>query len=564
MTAPSTPDAGYQEYVEAVVPLTSADPDIALTLGRELAEAQATVEDAQGPVRTALTDLADAWRGEGATEFAEYADQFDPAATALATAFRDAATVLDGVAKAMDYGKRQAQSLNDQVAEIYGEVSALSGTASTEAVSDALAKLYQNGVEVAGQIRQDVSSLLGDATESVNRIQSALDTAFADLRKTGTGEAGDDEPKTVAEPKDADTPETEKPTADDETAAETGADDKAKAEDDSETSGGQAGEDSSGSDTAESGEPKEGTGDTTAAPPGGSTTGGSGGGPGTGGSPSSKPGGSGGSPGDAAGPGGPGGASGQSAEPEGSEGGKGDAGGPSAGSGSGPTGTGGGSGPGSGAGPGGPEGGKSDSSGRTPGSGAEGGSGGGSPPRGSEESGSKPAAESGHPSGQGGSSRPATETPDQTCGQEERTDWVAHQAEHVPEAAGRPHVPGPPAHAPSGTVDQWVDQALTVLRQDGVPAELLDRQDVVALIERESAGDPRYVDWQADEASRVGPPIGLLQTIQPVFDTYHLPGHDDIYNPVDNIVAGLRYALDNYGSLTDTPALAEETEATST
>jgi SLT domain-containing protein len=46
-----------------------------------------------------------------------------------------------------------------------------------------------------------------------------------------------------------------------------------------------------------------------------------------------------------------------------------------------------------------------------------------------------------------------------------------------------------------------------------------------------------------------------MQTIEPTFRAYALPGHGDIRNPVDNIIAGTRYALARYGSLSNVPGV---------
>lgn len=51
------------------------------------------------------------------------------------------------------------------------------------------------------------------------------------------------------------------------------------------------------------------------------------------------------------------------------------------------------------------------------------------------------------------------------------------------------------------------------------------------------------------------PSKGLMQCIDSTFNAHKLPGHDDIYNPVDNIIAGVRYTIDRYGSIANTPGL---------
>ena len=51
------------------------------------------------------------------------------------------------------------------------------------------------------------------------------------------------------------------------------------------------------------------------------------------------------------------------------------------------------------------------------------------------------------------------------------------------------------------------------------------------------------------------PSIGIMQTIQTTFDANKLPGHDAIRNPVDNIIAGVRYAVATYGSVSNVPGI---------
>ena len=51
------------------------------------------------------------------------------------------------------------------------------------------------------------------------------------------------------------------------------------------------------------------------------------------------------------------------------------------------------------------------------------------------------------------------------------------------------------------------------------------------------------------------PSKGLMQTIDSTFQAHALPGHGNIYNPVDNIIAGVRYALSRYGSIENVPGI---------
>lgn len=52
------------------------------------------------------------------------------------------------------------------------------------------------------------------------------------------------------------------------------------------------------------------------------------------------------------------------------------------------------------------------------------------------------------------------------------------------------------------------------------------------------------------------PSKGLMQCIDSTFNAHKLPGHDNIYSPVDNIIAGVRYSIDRYGSMGNVPGIA--------
>lgn len=56
-------------------------------------------------------------------------------------------------------------------------------------------------------------------------------------------------------------------------------------------------------------------------------------------------------------------------------------------------------------------------------------------------------------------------------------------------------------------------------------------------------------------AAKGTPSKGLMQCIDPTFNSYKLAGHNDIWNPVDNICAGVNYAISRYGSLANVPGI---------
>ncbi|MEY9872046.1 alanyl-tRNA synthetase [Streptacidiphilus sp. MAP12-33] len=98
----------------------------------------------------------------------------------------------------------------------------------------------------------------------------------------------------------------------------------------------------------------------------------------------------------------------------------------------------------------------------------------------------------------------------------------------------------------SNDLSGWIAQAQAILAADGdhvPPAAAIEARAMT-----ESSGDPKAVNnWDSNAAAGT-PSEGLMQTIVPTFDTYALPGHTDIWNPVDNIVAAVRYANATYGA----------------
>ena len=108
---------------------------------------------------------------------------------------------------------------------------------------------------------------------------------------------------------------------------------------------------------------------------------------------------------------------------------------------------------------------------------------------------------------------------------------------------------GPPSVTPNGNVSQWVAQAKQVLLEQGYRPDQIDEQALAVIVEKESGGDPNAINMTDSNAAAGHPSKGLMQTIDSTFNSYAAPGHNDIWNPVDNIVAGARYSIDRYGTV---------------
>ncbi|GAA5104504.1 hypothetical protein GCM10023319_73340 [Nocardia iowensis] len=116
---------------------------------------------------------------------------------------------------------------------------------------------------------------------------------------------------------------------------------------------------------------------------------------------------------------------------------------------------------------------------------------------------------------------------------------------------------GPPRTRPSGQQGQWIGEALRVLAAHGYDISRIDPADIAAIIQHESGGNPHAINlWDSNAAAGI-PSKGLMQTIDPTFNAHSLPGHRDIWNPVDNIIAGVRYSIDRYGSVSNVPGIVQ-------
>ena len=98
--------------------------------------------------------------------------------------------------------------------------------------------------------------------------------------------------------------------------------------------------------------------------------------------------------------------------------------------------------------------------------------------------------------------------------------------------------------AASGSLGDWVKAALEAT---GQPMSLAG--GLIKAAKAESGGNPRAVNNWDINAKLGHPSKGLMQTIDSTFNAYKLPGHDNIWNPVDNMIAAIRYMIKRYGSV---------------
>lgn len=102
---------------------------------------------------------------------------------------------------------------------------------------------------------------------------------------------------------------------------------------------------------------------------------------------------------------------------------------------------------------------------------------------------------------------------------------------------------------PGGSgVQRWKPDVIKALKKNGFEASASQVSAWMKVIARESNGDPSVVNnWDAN--AKMGMPSkGLVQTIQPTFDAYKFPGHNNPLNGYDDLLAGIHYMKAKYGS----------------
>lgn len=104
--------------------------------------------------------------------------------------------------------------------------------------------------------------------------------------------------------------------------------------------------------------------------------------------------------------------------------------------------------------------------------------------------------------------------------------------------------------SPSGSgVQRWAGQVKQALAANGLSTsqDMIDR--VLRQISSESSGNEKAVQGNIGDINNITGDLakGLMQTISATFNAYKFPGHGDIFNGYDNLLAALNYAKSRYG-----------------
>lgn len=100
------------------------------------------------------------------------------------------------------------------------------------------------------------------------------------------------------------------------------------------------------------------------------------------------------------------------------------------------------------------------------------------------------------------------------------------------------------ADPPGSGVERWRPLVLRALHMLGLSSGLVNK--VLRQIQTESSGNPKAMG--GTDGLSDGHAEGLMQVKPPTFNAYKLPGHNNIWNGFDNMLAGLNYAKHRYGS----------------
>ena len=101
------------------------------------------------------------------------------------------------------------------------------------------------------------------------------------------------------------------------------------------------------------------------------------------------------------------------------------------------------------------------------------------------------------------------------------------------------------ANPPGSRVQRWRPMVKRALAMLGLSTSEAMINKVLSQIQTESGGNPSVIG--GNDGLPDGNATGLMQVKPPTFNAYALPGHHNIMNGFDNILAGLNYAKATYG-----------------
>ncbi|PJN92074.1 transglycosylase SLT domain-containing protein, partial [Bacillus sp. mrc49] len=97
---------------------------------------------------------------------------------------------------------------------------------------------------------------------------------------------------------------------------------------------------------------------------------------------------------------------------------------------------------------------------------------------------------------------------------------------------------------------QWILKAMSITN---TPSSYL--KGLMLIAKRESGYNPKAINLWDSNAKAGHPSRGLFQTIPTTFAAHKKAGMDNIYNPIHNAVAAIRYMISRYGSIGNVPGL---------
>ncbi|PHL21536.1 tape measure protein [Enterococcus faecium] len=105
--------------------------------------------------------------------------------------------------------------------------------------------------------------------------------------------------------------------------------------------------------------------------------------------------------------------------------------------------------------------------------------------------------------------------------------------------------------SPAGSgAERWRSQVIEAAKMVGFPTDKGHIDRIISQIQTESGGNEKAVQGGYTDINTITGDLakGLMQTISATFNAYKMPGHGNIFNGYDSILAGLRYIMAQYGT----------------